>query len=389
MQSLQSALSKREVAATDRCRARRVEHVMGMPIVVDVRDDGRRRRARRAVRLASLVDATFSTYKDDSEISRLNRGELALDDAHPRRARGARRAARSCASETGGYFDARAAARTLDPSGLVKGWSVDRAAAILDAAGPAQLRGQRRRRHPPRAAARCRERTGASGSSTRAQRDRDRGRGRDARRSRSRPPASTRAATTSSIRTPAGRPTACSRSRSPAPSSRPPTRTRPPRSRWAPTAPRVDGAAARLRGDDDPRRRTRALDARLPPGRRLNLAQPDATGAEPMNSVIGTARPRRHEAITTLRGGGGGRRRARSRPNGRRRRPRVTGARLRLSVLLARRCLLRPAGGHTPNGGRSGLQIGIFCPSVHAPVHARGEVERTRTSRDRAGCVRE
>ncbi len=29
------------------------------------------------------VDATFSTYKDDSEISRLNRGELSLADAHP------------------------------------------------------------------------------------------------------------------------------------------------------------------------------------------------------------------------------------------------------------------------------------------------------------------
>ena len=36
--------------------------------------------------------------------------------------------------ETGGYFDARAGGR-LDPSGLVKGWAVDRAAALLDAPG--------------------------------------------------------------------------------------------------------------------------------------------------------------------------------------------------------------------------------------------------------------
>jgi FAD:protein FMN transferase len=37
---------------------------------------------------------------------------------------------------TDGFFDARAASPDfLDPSGLVKGWSVDRAAAILDAAG--------------------------------------------------------------------------------------------------------------------------------------------------------------------------------------------------------------------------------------------------------------
>ena len=38
--------------------------------------------------------------------------------------------------ETDGYFDVRAASRRrLDPSGLVKGWSVDRGAALLDRAG--------------------------------------------------------------------------------------------------------------------------------------------------------------------------------------------------------------------------------------------------------------
>jgi thiamine biosynthesis lipoprotein len=38
--------------------------------------------------------------------------------------------------ETGGYFDVHAASEDrLDPSGLVKGWAVDRAAALLDAAG--------------------------------------------------------------------------------------------------------------------------------------------------------------------------------------------------------------------------------------------------------------
>ena len=42
--------------------------------------------------------------------------------------------------ETGGYFDARAASpSTVDPSGLVKGWSIDRAASILEAAGTANF----------------------------------------------------------------------------------------------------------------------------------------------------------------------------------------------------------------------------------------------------------
>jgi FAD:protein FMN transferase len=51
---------------------------MGMPVVVDVRDP--------AVPAAAVADAfawlrwvdeTFSTYRADSEVARLNRGELA------------------------------------------------------------------------------------------------------------------------------------------------------------------------------------------------------------------------------------------------------------------------------------------------------------------------
>ena len=82
-----------------------------------------------------FVDATFSTFKDESEISRINRGELAVEDAHP----DVREVLARCdelRAETAGYFDARPASTDeLDPSGLVKGWSVDRAAAILDEAG--------------------------------------------------------------------------------------------------------------------------------------------------------------------------------------------------------------------------------------------------------------
>ena len=113
---------------------RRVEHVMGMPVVVDVRDgDAGPDAVDEVFAWLRFVDATFSTYRADSEIRRLDAGALALADAHPLvrevLARGERLRAR-----TGGYFDARAAGR-LDPSGLVKGWAVDRAAALLTAAG--------------------------------------------------------------------------------------------------------------------------------------------------------------------------------------------------------------------------------------------------------------
>ena len=109
---------------------------MGMPIVVDVRDgDVDDEALDRVFDWLRHVDATFSTYKDDSEISRINRGELAIEDASP----DVQEVLDRCEElrvETNGYFDARPASEAvLDPSGLVKGWSVDRAAAILEEAG--------------------------------------------------------------------------------------------------------------------------------------------------------------------------------------------------------------------------------------------------------------
>ena len=113
---------------------RRVEHVMGMPIVVDIRDDDVDDRVVGGLfAWFEWVDETFSTYKEASEISRLGNAELALEDAHA----DVREVLARCDElrlETDGYFDALATG-SLDPSGLVKGWSVDRGAAILDAAG--------------------------------------------------------------------------------------------------------------------------------------------------------------------------------------------------------------------------------------------------------------
>jgi thiamine biosynthesis lipoprotein len=108
---------------------------MGMPIVVDVRDGVDSAALDPMFDWLRWVDWTFSTYRDDSEVSRLNRRELALDDAHP----DVREVLDRCEElrvATDGYFDARAGADgALDPSGLVKGWAVDRAAALLDSAG--------------------------------------------------------------------------------------------------------------------------------------------------------------------------------------------------------------------------------------------------------------
>lgn len=109
---------------------------MGMPVVVDVRDqDVDDAVFDRVFDWLRFVDATFSTYKADSETSRINRGELELADAHET-VREVLDRCEELRQETGGYFDARAPLPGLvDPSGLVKGWSVDRAGAILDEGG--------------------------------------------------------------------------------------------------------------------------------------------------------------------------------------------------------------------------------------------------------------
>jgi thiamine biosynthesis lipoprotein len=110
-----------------------------MPIMVDVCDrDFNGRQIDRVFDWLRCVDETFSTYRADSQISRLNRGELPLEksDAAVQSVVSRCKALRD---QTAGYFDAW---RTdpdsggwFDPSGLVKGWSIDRAARILEASG--------------------------------------------------------------------------------------------------------------------------------------------------------------------------------------------------------------------------------------------------------------
>ena len=114
---------------------RRVEQIMGMPIVVDVRDDVSDATLEEAFDWFREVDERFSTYKDTSEISRLNRDELALADCHPD-VRAVLARCDELREATNGYFDARyASLLEVDPSGLVKGWSVDRAGELLEAQG--------------------------------------------------------------------------------------------------------------------------------------------------------------------------------------------------------------------------------------------------------------
>jgi thiamine biosynthesis lipoprotein len=121
--------------------SRRVEHVMGMPVSLALRG----RHAADAVGSAAWaeavgvlrqVDRVFSTYRPDSAVSRLGRGELHLADCPPEVAEVLGLGALA-EEQSGGAFAVRRAgpdgAVVLDPSGVVKGWAVERAAAALRA----------------------------------------------------------------------------------------------------------------------------------------------------------------------------------------------------------------------------------------------------------------
>ncbi len=119
---------------------RRVEHVMGMPVSLAVRGPyagGERTEQAWQDALAVLreADRVFSTWRSDSVISRLGRGELELD-ACPPEVQEVLALAEQARVESRGAFDVRRpgpdGTLLLDPSGVVKGWAVQRAADAMD-----------------------------------------------------------------------------------------------------------------------------------------------------------------------------------------------------------------------------------------------------------------
>ncbi|WP_434723559.1 FAD:protein FMN transferase [Mesorhizobium sp. RIZ17] len=80
------------------------------------------------------IDRRFSTYRTDSEISAINRGDVPVKDWSGEMMEVLALAERT-RNETGGYFDIRRADGSLDPSGIVKGWAIRNAAGIVRKAG--------------------------------------------------------------------------------------------------------------------------------------------------------------------------------------------------------------------------------------------------------------
>ncbi|MFI0510052.1 FAD:protein FMN transferase [Streptomyces sp. WSLK1-5] len=117
----------------------RVEHVMGFPVSLRVDDEHVPESAADAV-FAWLreVDARFSPFKEDSEVSRHDRGELSAA-ALSADLREILALCEHYRVATGGAFDVRPPGRRLDPCAVVKGWSVQRASELLRAAGASRF----------------------------------------------------------------------------------------------------------------------------------------------------------------------------------------------------------------------------------------------------------
>jgi len=104
---------------------------MGLPVSVRIDDEGAvPEDADEVFAWLREADARFSPFRADSEVSRLDRGELELDAVSEELAE-VLALCEYYREETGGAFQVRLPGRGLDPCAVVKGWAVQRAADLL------------------------------------------------------------------------------------------------------------------------------------------------------------------------------------------------------------------------------------------------------------------
>ncbi len=122
----------------------RVMHIWGTAITVDIRDPVPAEDVDGVFAWFKRVDDIFSTWRADSEISRLSRRELALRDVSAE-LRAVLDLCDQVSQDSYGAFDISVGADPrverreglgpIDPSGLVKGWALEHAARDLRHAG--------------------------------------------------------------------------------------------------------------------------------------------------------------------------------------------------------------------------------------------------------------
>lgn len=104
--------------------------IMDMPITLEIVDTENRPDAiDKIFSYFTYIDDTFSTFKDTSEITKINKGEIHTHE-YSKDMKTVLALCEKTKHETNGYFDIKRA-HVLDPSGLVKGWAIYNAARML------------------------------------------------------------------------------------------------------------------------------------------------------------------------------------------------------------------------------------------------------------------
>ncbi len=129
---------------------------MGMPVTLIIEDEAVSPDIfNKAYAYFTAVDEAYSPYKPTSEVSRINAGFM--ESAWSPEMQEVVRLCRDTTGATNGYFDAWHQGK-FDPSGLVKGWAIDKAAKLLlslgceniyvEAGGDIQVNGLNAAREP-------------------------------------------------------------------------------------------------------------------------------------------------------------------------------------------------------------------------------------------------
>jgi thiamine biosynthesis lipoprotein len=108
--------------------------IMGMPIEIEIVGGDTNAAFTAAFAYLESVDERFSIYKEKSEISQINRGELSHEAASSEM-KEVFALAEKTRVETNGYFDIRRPSGGVDPSGIVKGWAIWNTAKLIHDAG--------------------------------------------------------------------------------------------------------------------------------------------------------------------------------------------------------------------------------------------------------------
>jgi thiamine biosynthesis lipoprotein len=130
---------------------------MGMPISVEVSDNHVTEKDFELVyAYFAAVDERFSTYKPESEITKINSGEISLENFSDQM-KEIFTLAEQTKKQTNGFFDIKHNG-IIDPSGIVKGWAIYNAAKLLaqngfqnfyvEAGGDIQVRGLNHQSQP-------------------------------------------------------------------------------------------------------------------------------------------------------------------------------------------------------------------------------------------------